>query len=251
MRYLVVDRGNSRLKVAIYHDKEMCFSAIYDSFESCDIELLTSREGGVDAAIVASSGEQSSTFIQRIHSCGVSKVVEMSHKTPLAIKNLYGSPQTLGVDRLIVAAAAAEKFPKKDIIIFDLGTAVTIDYVNTLGEFLGGSISPGLTMRFKALNHFTERLPLLSESEIESLYDNYSQEYVPRTTKEALFYGVVRGMVNEIEGYLRQNCEKVPFFTGGNAFFFEKVIKMSIFVDSEASLTGLRAILKRICLEEL
>ncbi len=250
MRYFVADRGNSRLKVAIYQGHNRLFYDAYSSFASCPLGELVERFGTIDAAIVSSSGEATEAFVAELKELLNGPVVDMDHTTPLPIKNLYGTPQTLGLDRLIVAAAAVEKFPQRDIIIFDLGTAMTIDNVTKDREFLGGGISPGLAMRFRALNHFTERLPLLSGSEIDSLYSNYSESRIPSSTSEALFYGVVRGIVNEIEGYLQQNCEKVPFFTGGDALFFEKLIKMSIFVDSEASLLGLRAILERICLDE-
>ncbi len=82
-------------------------------------------------------------------------------KLRVPFKNLYETPKTLGVDRIALAAAAIEQYPKKNVLVIDAGTCITFDFINSEKEYLGGAISPGITMRYKALHNFTSKLPLL------------------------------------------------------------------------------------------
>lgn len=249
MSYLVVDEGNTRLKAAFYADGELLLDRSFARGDGESFKEFLSGGEGVVAAILSGTADFGFDIELQLREAGVRRIEYFSHLTPLPIKNLYSTPETLGHDRLLSAVAANEKFPEKDIIIFDLGTALTIDYVTKKGEYLGGVISPGMEMRFAALNHFTAKLPLLAREEIEQMQQNYDESRVPNSTREAIFYGVVAGVRHEIEGYLRQNEQKVVYFTGGDALFFEKIIKMSIFVDSQSTLRGLGKIITTLCTE--
>lgn len=256
MIYLVVDIGNTKHKIALYNNSELVELHTLDSFPEQLLDDILKKYKIIDAAIISSTAQQTKSIVTMLEGRGVVKVVDFNHLTPLPIINKYHTPLTVGLDRLASAVAANQKFKEKELIIFDLGTAITIDYVNKEGEFIGGNISPGLEMRFKALNHFTRRLPLISKEEQMSLYlenyqNNITNNRFGQTTQSAIFCGVVEGICNEIKGYLHENSEKVPFFTGGDALFFEKLIKIPIFVNSQSTLFGLKTIIQRLCIEKL
>lgn len=160
---------------------------------------------------------------------------------PTPLKNLYRTPHTLGADRLAAAVGAWEYFRSRgrgrDILVFDIGTAITVDFVSAKGEYLGGNISPGLTMRLRALNEMTDRLPLCSADDFEE------QMLRGQDTQSAIAQGVVRGICYEIEGYIKAHPRAEIFFTGGDALYFEKRIKNTIFADQQAVTRGLRSIL--------
>lgn len=166
--------------------------------------------------------------------------IELDHHTPLPIENLYETPETLGKDRIAAAVGANELFPGQNILIIDAGTAITYDVVSEKNEFLGGNISPGLQMRFKALNHFTGKLPLI----------NYSDEFqlIGRNTEEAIRAGVQNGILYEIERTIEtfnRNYENLQIvMTGGDSIFFDKKLNYSIFVHFNLTLIGLNRILE-------
>lgn len=166
--------------------------------------------------------------------------IELDHHTPLPIENLYETPETLGKDRIAAAVGANELFPGQNILIIDAGTAITYDVVSEKNEFLGGNISPGLQMRFKALNHFTGKLPLI----------NYSDEFqlIGRNTEEAIRDGVQNGILYEIERTIEtfnRNYENLQIvMTGGDSIFFDKKLNYSIFVHFNLTLIGLNRILE-------
>jgi len=166
--------------------------------------------------------------------------IELDHQTELPIKNLYETPETLGKDRLAAAVGANELFPDQNLLIIDAGTAITYDLVSEKNEFIGGNISPGLQMRFKALNHFTGKLPLVS----------YSDEFqnIGRNTTDAIRAGVQNGILYEIAQTIElfnknyQNLQIV--MTGGDSIFFDKKLNYTIFVHFNITLIGLNRILE-------
>jgi len=145
-----------------------------------------------------------------------------------------------GADRLAAAVGANTIYPNSDILIVDFGTAITIDVVSG-GEFLGGNITPGAAIRFKALHHFTKKLPLCS------LNDNPT-ELFGNTSVSAIECGVVNGIVYEIEGYIRDLQRKYSdlriIFTGGDSNFFAKRLKNTIFATYDLVAYGLNRILE-------
>ena len=166
--------------------------------------------------------------------------IELDHRTELPIENLYETPETLGKDRLAAAVGASELFPDQNLLIIDAGTAITYDLVSEKNEFIGGNISPGLQMRFKALNYFTGKLPLVS----------YSDEFqhIGRNTTDAIRAGVQNGILYEIAQTIElfnknyQNLQIV--MTGGDSIFFDKKLNYSIFVHFNITLIGLNRILE-------
>lgn len=164
---------------------------------------------------------------------------KLSHETHLPIRNLYQTPETLGPDRLANAVGGMVKFPGKIVVILDAGTCLKTDVVLAEGAYIGGAISPGLRMRYKALHSFTEKLPLL--------------EPVPDTpltgsnTSESIHSGVLHGMKAEMEGIMDEYSKiyKDPVFllTGGDHALFLSRLKSRIFAAPALTLEGLNAIL--------
>lgn len=166
--------------------------------------------------------------------------IEFNHQTTIPIENLYESKETLGLDRLAAAVGGITLFPKKNLLVIDAGTAITFDLIDSNHRFLGGNISPGLKMRFKALHVFTKKLPEIEGS------DKWPN--IGKTTAEAIMAGVQNGMIFEIDGMIDHVRDSWPgcqiILTGGDCLFFDKKLKNTIFVKFEITLIGLNRILE-------
>jgi type III pantothenate kinase len=163
----------------------------------------------------------------------------LSEKTPLPIINSYKTPLTLGKDRLAAVVGASVLYPRKDVLVFDAGTCLTIDFINSDKEYIGGRISPGIEMRYNALHTFTDKLPLI-KSEKNALV-------IGNDTKTSIISGVQQGVLSEVEmiisDYKNKNNDTVFVVTGGDCFYFEKELKNSIFANPNLVLIGLNEIL--------
>ena len=151
----------------------------------------------------------------------------------------YKTPSSLGNDRLALAAAASLLYPESNKIIIDVGTCITVDFVDFNNNFFGGSISPGIEMRYKSLNNYTSNLPLL---EISNKFN-----FPGDSTESSIHSGVIGGVCNEINGFienisLKHGSTKV-ILTGGNAKFLSKTLKIAIFANQNFILDGLNSIL--------
>ena len=159
--------------------------------------------------------------------------------TPLPVKIEYGTPETLGRDRIAGVVGAFYEKPDCNVLIIDAGTAITYDLLLKPGIFAGGNIAPGVKMRLKALHHFTGKLPL-----IEKIGDF---PLMGTNTETAIRAGVIQGILFEIEGYIRKLKTVYPdlfiFLTGGDAFLLAEKLKTPIFVDKNIVLKGLNRIL--------
>ena len=164
----------------------------------------------------------------------------LSQKTKLPLKNRYLTPATLGNDRLANAVAGAFLFPKKNVLIVDIGTCIKFDFINSKNEYMGGSISPGMEMRFKSLHHFTGKLPYIQASKKTTL--------TGKSTEDAIRSGVMNGMKEEISGIIhryKKNYKTLTIIlTGGDAHRFAGELKMSIFAAADLVNIGLNEILR-------
>jgi type III pantothenate kinase len=163
----------------------------------------------------------------------------LSSSTKVPFINLYETPKTLGVDRIALVVNAVKKFSKKNILIIYSGTCITFDFVNEESEYLGGAISPGIEMRYKSLNVFTSKLPILEKK--------IAQNFIGNSTNESINSGVVNGVIQEIEGvinqYKRKYLDLTVVLTGGDTNFLSKQLKSSIFANQNFLLEGLNEIL--------
>ena len=241
---LIIDIGNSYTKVAIFYENKVIFVSekLRNDYESV-IKLLNdifSEFKVIKKCILSSVISKDEELIQFLTKQPF-LFMKMTNSTKIPIKNLYKTPQTLGKDRLAAVVGANNIFPDKNVLVFDAGTALTIDFINSKNEYEGGNISPGLKMRFRALHEFTQKLPELNpENDINFL--------LGRTTNEAIIAGVQNSLIFEIQNYISIFEDKYPdlkiFFTGGDTIFFENKLKKNIFAKPNLVLTGLNRILE-------
>src|SRR4030042_3276756 len=235
---LVIDIGNTRTKAAVFNQAELIEEYSVDTSPVELAEKLTDRFPDIQYAIISSVNEPDTDLTVFI-SKRVNKLIEVDSTTPIPIKNLYQTPGTLGKDRLAALAGAYTVFADGNILIIDAGTAITYDFLDSDKKYSGGNISPGMEMRFKALNQFTGKLPKETVTEIfpEMGYD----------TKTAIIMGVINGIVYEMESYISIFSQKYNdlkiILTGGDEYFFVKKLKKTIFVIPNLTLIGLNHIL--------
>lgn len=238
---LVIDIGNSSAKLALIEDG--CVTERM-RVERLDVPLLTSLleqgEGHIKQvalATVAGVTAEVEEFL-KVHT---DYYLHVDHTTPMPIRNSYATPHTLGIDRLVAAVGATAIFAGCNILVVDLGTAITVDMVSAEGVFLGGNISLGASGRFRALNDYTARLPLVELSESANVE-------LGTDTQSAIRNGVVSGIIYELEGYIARAEAKFDdlkiIFTGGDAKYFAKRLKNTIFATADPVFWGLNKILE-------
>jgi type III pantothenate kinase len=234
---LVIDVGNTRAKLGVFDGSDMLFSCAVDYSDVYDqIDKLKS-EFIIDAAIYSNvSGTLGGlrNYLQNEF-----YTLELNKNTSLPIKIAYSSPDTLGVDRRALSVAGALSSQGKACLIIDMGSCITFDFVTSENIYLGGAISPGARMRFRAMNKFTNSLPLVDLFESDNLIGN--------NTTHSLNNGVYFGIIAEIDAYIDKIRSKYGeikvFITGGEHDFFVNKLKNSIFADRNFLLHGLNEIL--------
>ncbi len=235
---LAIDIGNTFTKIGVFDGGKLLESTAFEESSAEQGLSFVGRFSGITDVILCDVSNRNSRITNYLKEKAY-RIFELESDTPLPIKNLYGSPETLGKDRIASATGAYTIYPGKNVLIIDAGTAVTFDVVNAQGEFLGGNISPGLEMRFRALNEFTGRLPRKQKSDQFTLLGHDSDS--------AIIGGVVQGLIFEMEGYILRlvsyHKDLIVILTGGDANFFEKKLKKPIFVIPNLILTGLNHIL--------
>ena len=234
---LVLDIGNSYIKIALFEKSELIQKFQFsDNFEKNILDTLSNYE--IKYSIISNVGKIENTIIELLNN--TTNLLFLSNQLKFPFKNLYNSKNTLGQDRLALVSAAAFKFPKDNVLIIDAGSCITYDFKNFKNEYLGGGISPGISMRFKSLNSFTANLPLISSTN--------SFRLVGDSTKNSLISGVMNGTVSEINGIIKQYFEEFKnikiILTGGDSNFLRKRIKNSIFADQNFLLKGLNKLLE-------
>ena len=234
---LVVDIGNTFTKLAVF-DRQLIQDFIRT--ESNDTGRILQFAGdfqSIKAGIISSVNREAS---------GLNKIlgeqfpcILLDHHTPLPFLNGYTSPESLGKDRLAGIAAASAMFPHEEVLVMDAGTAITLDLLTADSTYRGGSISPGIGMRYRALNTFTGRLPLLEAIDEASLTGN--------TTAGSIHSGVLNGVVTEVEGFINRYLARYPslkiILTGGDYKYFDKQLKVKTFAAPNLVLEGLNIIL--------
>ncbi|MGL5227831.1 MAG: type III pantothenate kinase [Bacteroidales bacterium] len=235
---LIIDQGNSFVKIAVF-DKDSIL-AVYQKEELQKSFIDTLRhQYSIQRGILSTVKEIDKDLVEYLHH----KIAEfriLSHETRLPFRIAYKTPETLGRDRIAAIAGAYSVYPNRNCLVIDAGTAVTYDFINDKGIYLGGNIAPGIDLRFRSLSQFTGKLPLVSvEGEIPLLGDN---------TQTAIRSGVIQGLTYEMEGYIAELQDRYSdlliFLTGGSGKYFEDRLKYPIFADNNIVLKGLNSIIE-------
>lgn len=237
--HLCIDQGNSSIKVGIFQGNTLIESIIFKSSDKKDIILLFEKYP-VQATIYSSVALYDEIFIKELQRAG-NFVLELTHETPIPIKNEYDSPETLGKDRLAAVVGAWHIMPNNNLLVIDAGSAITFDFIDNKGIYRGGNISPGVDLRLRGLHEFTQRLPLVSAPKEEVAF-------IGKNTQSAILAGVVYGIVFEMDGYIdslkNQYADLSTFLTGGSTFYFANKLKNAIFANENLVLIGLNRILQ-------
>lgn len=232
---LCFDFGNTRLKMGVFHGNKLQEILPVDKGDTEEINSILVEYKPAKA--ILSSVINHDPAIEdllaghcRFHRLGFDSLLNFN--TPV------GKPSTIGADRLALVAAAVNEFPGKNNLIIGLGTAITFNFVNRDAQFMGGSISPGMEMRFRSLQHFTAKLPLVEK--------DWNFPLIGYDTRTNILSGVILGMAHEIDGVIDDYSKKFRNFnvvlTGGDAPYFVYHLKNRIFADPNFIFKGLYAI---------
>lgn len=238
MQNLIIDIGNSSAKVALFEGDTLKELLRVPHAALPGLIVSKTAEGNIKHAIVSSVIPLTPELQEAIGQSPF-PFMHTSAQLKLPFGIAYETPETLGPDRLAAAAEAWAQQPGNNLLIIDIGTAITYDVITSDGIYRGGNISPGIGMRFKALNHFTGKLPLVSKEGIRTDIGN--------TTETAIREGVLQGVNYEIEGYIHAYSTKYPkllvFLTGGGTFLLDNRTKSRTFADNLLVVKGLNRIL--------
>jgi type III pantothenate kinase len=232
MANLLIEIGNTALKAAWSEGMTLGKTFRYQGEKVIDyICSLTARERP-DLMVVSCVYPLSAYDADRLsRECGKMVLLDGNHPQ---ILGKYGLPAWLTYDRAASILAVRHLFQGRGCTLFDFGTTLTVDLIDTSGSYLGGNISPGCRTRFKALNKYSRSLPRIATPE--------KTDPVGTSLEGSIASGVISGILFEIEGYLALHPENVAVFTGGDANYFAKRMKNSIFVISNLVLMGLALI---------
>lgn len=236
---LIIDAGNTQIKWALFGNGGILLKGNVKQWGDLTDGEWTSQVGQIDHCMISSTRKTDEGFKTWLREHGV-EVWFMRHDLVFPFIVDYHTPETIGLDRIAGIAGARARFPGDSVLVIDLGTAITYDLLTANGVFVGGNISPGMRIRFESLNRFTDNLPLVSpDEEVPEL---------GKSTLEAIRSGVQTGILFEIIAYINSLKNKYNelrvILTGGDAEFFVKKLKKTIFVDPNLVLNGLNHILE-------
>jgi type III pantothenate kinase len=236
---LVIDVGNTLVKLAVFKDYKIIHKEIIKVNNLLEtVKSLKKKYKLLTSTLISSVGNLDESII---NSMKLSlNVLVLNSQTKLPFKNLYKTPKTLGIDRMALISASVKHYKEKNALIIDAGTCITYDFINSDNQYIGGSISPGIRMRYQSLNNLTANLPLLETKVPDKITGS--------STSESIHSGIINGILNEIDGvveeYEKRFKDLTIILTGGDADFLSKQLKSSIFAHSNFLLEGLNFILE-------
>lgn len=237
---LIVDIGNSFTKIAVFKDNDIIDFKTIEKIDVPAIENVVLQYPELDSSILSSVGNYDSSINKYLKQLGF--FIELDKNTPVPFKNCYSTPDTLGKDRIAIAAAAAYQHTGENLLIIDTGTCVTYDLITAEREYMGGSISPGIRMRFNALHNFTHGLPLVHVPNPET-----NVKLIGDSTESSILSGVVNGLLAEVENTINQYNKLFSplkiIISGGDYKYFDKLLKSNIFATPNIVVKGLKNIL--------
>ncbi len=231
---LIVDLGNSKIKVAVFENDTLILREVYGYGDwKNKIENILKKNENISNVVVSNVSNVSNDDLSFINRYSKLFFISLIGKFPF--KNLYETPKTLGIDRVVLAAGAVLTYPKVNRLVIDAGTCITYDFIDELDNYHGGAISPGIRLRYEALHNYTAKLPLLEK-------DDYD-ELIGSSTVTSIHSGVLNGVCGEIDSFINRYSEEYKNFiiilTGGDAEFLAKRLKNTIFANPNFLLESL------------
>jgi type III pantothenate kinase len=224
----IVDIGNSNFKVAALKNNEIVHTIRFDKKEIRELIQLVKNKNVIISNVAESD-------IQELLSQNCNLIYLAHSDTKFPFDSEYETMESWGMDRACNIAAASYKFPNQNVLIIDIGTCIKFDFIDETNTYKGGSISPGIRLRFQSLAIHTAKLPLLEPKQEFSL--------IGKSTNESILYGVLNGCKSEIDGFIEQYEAKFEdlkiIMTGGDAFYFDFKEKSNIFADENLTMIGL------------
>ena len=230
---LAVDIGNTRIKVAVFEDSTIIMQLVFAEKNWLEKIGELVNNFPISDIIASTVGWKVKKDFEIFSSKATITFVD--HTFPFPFINKYSTPETLGIDRMVLASGSVLQFPNTARLIIDAGTCITYDFVDDNDIYYGGAISPGLAMRYQALNNYTARLPLLDLRDPGHITGN--------STENSLHSGVVNGVIFEIDGFIDSyrlsHRNIIIILTGGDSEFLAKRLKNTIFANSNFLLESL------------
>ncbi len=236
VKNICIDIGNTQTKLGIFDNSELLETILLPELTTEFLQpILTKYE--ITHSIVSNVNNNLEAVAQLLQH--KTNYLPFNHFTILPFTNQYQTPQTLGLDRIALAAAATNYATEQNILVISLGTCVTFEFLNRNLTYFGGAISPGLNMRLQAMNHFTAKLPLLNFIEPTHFNGNTTESCM----QSGAFYGILAEVIGRIEWYKNQFGPTEILLSGGDCFLFEKHLKNALFAHPYLTLFGLNKIL--------
>jgi type III pantothenate kinase len=231
---LAIDVGNTRIKAAVFEQNTLIELFIFEKESLLDkIHFLLNQFLKIENLVVASVGNIEKELFLSVQD--QVKIHFITHESKFPFINLYSTPKTLGIDRMVLATGAILQFPNQNRLVIDAGTCITYDFVDANDQYLGGAISPGIRVRYESLHQQTAKLPLLEKK--------YPEHYIGNSTQESIHSGVINGVALEIDGFIElykvEYAKFIIILTGGDADFLAMRLKNTIFANSNFLLESL------------
>lgn len=235
---LILDIGNTNIKYALYENDQCQHIGVLDSEEDSNFEEIKNIHPITHIFY---------SDVRRRFSNRISTIFPTVKKTSLTtdllkfpFKNNYKTPETLGSDRMALMAAASFKYPKQACLVIDMGSCITYDFIDADAVYYGGSISPGIRMRYKALHKQTARLPELLPRRPESILGQSTETSI----HAGVYYGIIAELEYQIDTYVEKHSNLKIILTGGDHIRLSKSIKKPIFAEPNFLLEGMQALLQ-------
>ena len=231
---LAIDVGNTQIKSAVFEQNKLLQKDIFPYLDwEKNVKNILNNFPKIENIVVSSVGKLNKDAFLNFENH--IKVHFITREINFPFNNLYATPNTLGIDRMILASGAVLQFPKANRLVIDAGTCVTYDFIDENDNYLGGAISPGIRLRYEALHNYTAKLPLLIQQ--------IPLDEIGNSTEQSIHSGVVNGILFEIEGFVNKlsidNKNFIIILTGGDAVFLAKRLKNTIFANSNFLLESL------------
>jgi type III pantothenate kinase len=233
---LVLDFGNTRIKAGVFNEANLVEKRIFDSEDELIDSILTLLP--IKHCMVCSVAGNHEKVYEEFSAKFDTHLFTAATKLPFT--NRYRSALTLGSDRVAASAGAFNFYPNKNVLTIDAGTCIKYNFVNSVNEYLGGGISPGIQMRLKAMHNQTHALPLVESDKL------YSQ-LIGTSTSESILTGAMVGAACEVDEMINRYKSKFKdlqvIITGGDGDYLSSQLKNTFFANQNILLYGLNAIL--------